>query len=103
MNTIDTPAVAADKKQLMLELKQLIITECDKEDEFSAEQISDQESLVGAEARLELDSLDTLQLSLAIKQRYKVRIEGSKEGRKAFASVDAMADYILAGTGGNAG
>lgn len=103
MNNVDKPAVAVDKKQLMLELKQLIITECDKADEFSAEQITDQESLIGSESRLELDSLDTLQLSLAIKQRYKVRIEGSKEGRKAFASIDAMADYILAGTDGNAG
>lgn len=102
MDRSDNSASISDIEQLKRELKQLVITECDKEDEFNAEQISDQESLVGAEAQLDLDSLDTLQISLAIKQRYKVRIEGSKEGRQAFASISAMAEYILAGTGGDA-
>lgn len=88
-------SIDIDKETLKLELKQLIISECDKEDEFSAEDILDQELLVGIDARLELDSLDTLQVSLAIKKHYKVRIEGSKNGRKAFASIDAMADYII--------
>lgn len=84
-----------DKDKLKLELKQLIITECDKEDEFSIDDISDLELLVGSESNLALDSLDTLQISLEIKQRYKVRIEGNKHGRQAFASIDAMADFIL--------
>ena len=88
-------SIDIDKEALKVELKRLIISECDKDDEFSAEDISDEELLVGIDARLELDSLDTLQVSLAIKKRYKVRIEGSKNGRKAFASINAMADYIL--------
>lgn len=88
-------SVEIDRQTLKYQLKQLIITECDKDDEFAAEDISDQEPLVGSEASLELDSLDTLQISLAIKQHYKVRIEGNKEGRQAFASINAMADFIL--------
>jgi acyl carrier protein len=88
-------SAASEKAKLKHELKQLIITECDKEDEFSVDDISDSEALVGSESNLELDSLDTLQISLEIKQRYKVRIEGNKDGRQAFASIEAMADFIL--------
>lgn len=84
-----------DKNTLKHDLKKMIITECDKEDDFSVADISDNEALIGSEANLALDSLDTLQLSLAIKQAYNVRIEGAKEGRIAFASINAMADYIL--------
>ena len=46
---------------------------------------------------LELDSLDALQLSLAVKERYGVRIEGGPDARRAFASTAALADFILAG------
>ena len=84
-----------DRETLKHDLKNMIITECDKEDEFTIADISDDEALIGSQASLELDSLDTLQLSLAIKQAYQVRIEGAKEGRIAFASINAMADYIL--------
>jgi acyl carrier protein len=87
--------VSIDREELKQALKQLIIIECDKEDEFTVADISDDEALIGSQTNLALDSLDTLQLSLAIKKAYNVRIEGAKEGRIAFASINAMADYIL--------
>jgi acyl carrier protein len=43
----------------------------------------------------DLDSLDALQIALAVKERYKVRIEGGPDGRKAFASLSALADFII--------
>ena len=85
-----------DNDVLKNDLKTLILAECDKEDEFVIADISDDEGLVGSEAALELDSLDTLQMSLAIQRDYGVRIEGAKEGRVAFASINALADYIVA-------
>ena len=45
---------------------------------------------------LELDSLDALQISLAVKDRYDVRIEGGSEGRQALASVSSLAQFIVA-------
>lgn len=84
-----------DREVLKHELKQLIIFECDKEDEVTVSDITDDEVLVGSDAPLALDSLDVLQLSLAVKAAYKVRIEGAVDGRQAFASINAMADYIL--------
>lgn len=82
--------------ELKQQLKQLVIEECDKEDDFSPCDIDDDEPLMGTRAALDLDSLDALQISMAIHLRYGVRIEGNKDNRRAFASISALADFILA-------
>ncbi|HEY7885684.1 MAG TPA: phosphopantetheine-binding protein [Cellvibrionaceae bacterium] len=73
-------------------LKQLIIEECDK-DELTPDDISDEQQLVGGD--LDLDSLDVLQICMAVKNQYGVRIEGSTEARKALASINALAQTIV--------
>lgn len=84
-----------DRARLKKELKQLIISECDKEDEFTVDDIADDAPFMGSDGVLGLDSLDALQISLAVKKAYNVRIEGAVDGRKALASINALADYIL--------
>ncbi len=85
-----------DREILKHDLKQMIIIESDQEDELMVSDIADDEILIGSEAKLGLDSLDSLQLSLAIKKTYAVRIDGTKDGRLAFSSINALADYIIA-------
>lgn len=80
--------------ELKKELKNIVIIESDNEDDFIVEDISDEEVLLGDEAEIGLDSLDILQISMAIKKKYGVRIEGAKDARIAFASINALADYI---------
>ena len=87
-----------DKAQLIEELKQLIITECDKDVE--AAEIDAEAPLMSGP--LDLDSLDALQIALAVKERYGVRIEGGPDGRKAFATLSSLADFIIAGPSGGA-
>jgi acyl carrier protein len=82
-----------EREALKSELKTLIVTECMKD--IAPESLDDAEPLMGPQARLELDSLDALQISLAVQQRYGKRIEGNNETRHALASVDALADFIL--------
>jgi acyl carrier protein len=84
------------KAELMLALKQLIIEECDKEDDFDATDILDDELLFGRKSRIALDSLDALQLSLVLKKKFAISIEGSKETRKHLQSVASIAELILA-------
>jgi acyl carrier protein len=72
------------------ELKQLIIDECDKD--FSADDIGDDDKLL--RGNLDLDSLDVLQICMAIKNRYDVRIEGSAVARKAMVSINTLATTI---------
>lgn len=85
-----------NKPELMLALKQLIVEECDKEDDFEASDILDNELLFGRKSRIALDSLDALQLSLVLKKKFGISIEGSKETRKHLQSVESIADLILA-------
>lgn len=81
---------------LTTQLKQLLVEECDKEDELDWQSITDSEPLMGKKSRIGMDSLDALQLSLAIQKNYGVRIEGSKEARQAFTSIEGLAGYIQA-------
>ncbi len=73
-------------------IKSLIIQECDKD--VDAELIADDEPLFGDSARLKLDSLDALQLSLALQQQYGVRLTDSKDLRRAFATVATLDSYL---------
>ena len=72
-------------------LKLMIIEECDKD--IEASEILDDEVLIGGP--LDLDSLDALQICMAVKTGYGVRIEGGPEARKALRSVQTLADTII--------
>ena len=85
-----------DDALLKQQLKQLLVRECDKEDEIEWQSIADDEPLFGRQSRIQMDSLDALQLSLAVQQQYGVRIEGAKEGRRVLASIDSIAAFIQA-------
>lgn len=54
------------------------------------------EPLFGPDARLDLDSLDALQLSMALQKRYGVRMPDSKDTRRAMTSLAHLADHLLA-------
>jgi acyl carrier protein len=72
-------------------LKALIVKECDKD--IAPESIDDDAQLIGG--ALALDSLDALQICLAVKDRWDVRIEGGPASHKALASVTALAQTII--------
>ncbi|WP_366945005.1 phosphopantetheine-binding protein [Methylobacter sp.] len=76
------------------ELKQLIIDTLDLED-ISVTDIDSQAPLFND--GLGLDSIDALELGLAIRKKYNVKIDAEKEDVvKIFASVSTLADYIQA-------
>lgn len=93
MDDIATGNVILDKEQLIGELKQLVIDECEKD--VTPEQIDPDAILIGRRSPLELDSLDALQISLAVKQQYGKPIEGGNKGRKVLKSINTLADFIL--------
>nr|WP_081679100.1 phosphopantetheine-binding protein [Methylobacter luteus] len=74
------------------ELKQLIIDALDLED-ISIDDIDSHEPLFNN--GLGLDSIDALELGLAIRKKYDVKIDAEKDDvAKIFSSVSALADYI---------
>lgn len=57
--------------------------------------LSPEEPIFGRGTRLALDSLDALQVSMALQKRYGVRLADSKETRRILACVGNLADYLL--------
>jgi acyl carrier protein len=86
---------------LKLQIKELIISALELED-VTPENIADGEPIFGAGVGLGLDSIDALELGVALKKTFGVKFSAeSDDNKKHFASVDALAAYITAETAGN--
>ena len=79
--------------ELKRTLKAMIVKECDKD--VDPETITNEEQLIGG-GSLNLDSLDALQICMAVQERYGVRIEDGLKARRALRNIDALAETILA-------
>jgi acyl carrier protein len=77
---------------LSLRLKTLIIATL-KLDDLRPEDIADDEPLIGS-PRLGLDSIDALELVLAIEKEFGVKIGSSEESRQALGSVSTLVAYL---------
>lgn len=79
-------------EDLKLEIKKVIISSLELED-MKPENIVDSEPLFGA--GLGLDSIDALELGIALKKKFGISFSAeSSQNKKHFASVDALAAYI---------
>ena len=77
---------------LTLRLKTLIIATL-KLDGVAPADLPDDEPLIGS-PRFGLDSLDALELVLAIEKEFGVKIGSSEESRAALGSVNTLAAYL---------
>jgi acyl carrier protein len=77
---------------LKLALKTLIVQSCDKDCDPAS--IGDDEALFGTGTRLALDSLDALQLSMALQKKFGIRLTDSKETRLVFANVANLSAWL---------
>ena len=74
------------------ELKAHILASVDKAEPAGG--LRDDEPWFGPESRLDLDSLDALQISMAIQKKYRVRMPDSKDTRRALVSLQTLAEYL---------
>lgn len=78
---------------LKLEIKRLIIDALDLED-TQPEDIGDDISLFGEEG-FGLDSIDVLELGIALRKKYQIRLEANDAGnREHFRSANSLASLI---------
>ncbi len=82
-------------ERLKTELKRLIVEECDIT--IDVAEIGDDDPLFGSESRLGLDSIDALQISIAIQNKFNLLITDSKQMRKVMRSMNTFADFIQPG------
>jgi len=79
------------------QIKELIINALELED-IKPENIVDSEPLFGE--GLGLDSVEALELGVALKKKFNFKFSAdNEENKKHFASVDALAEYIRASGG----
>ena len=81
----------ASGEQLKKEIKELIV-EVLSLDDVTPEEIVDDEPLFVE--GLGLDSIDALELSLAIEKRYGIKIRNEELGAKVLYSVESIANHI---------
>lgn len=82
-----------DMQQLKLDLKNMIIEECEKDD-IGADEIADDVELFSDASGLELDSLDALQISMGLQNRFGIRLGDSKDFRRVVTTIDNLAEYV---------
>ena len=85
------------REELESEIKEIIIKSLDLED-MSADDIETQAPLFGE--GLSLDSIDALELGMALKKKYDFTFKSSKEeNKKYFYSVETLANFIAESKG----
>ena len=78
---------------MVAELSALILEATEKT--LDGAPLAADEPIFGSGARLALDSLDALQVSMALQKRYGVRLLDSKETRRILACIGNLADHLL--------
>ncbi len=76
------------------DLKVMIIQECDKE--IATSEIKDEDNIFNPEHPLGLDSLDSLQISMALQNNYGIRLADPKEAKRVMSSINSLAEYVEA-------
>ena len=80
------------------EIKELIIEALQLE-EIMPEDIKDEEPLFGE--GLGLDSIDALELGMAVKRKYNITLgQDKEENKKIFYSVDTISKFVESGING---
>ncbi|MBR1808110.1 MAG: acyl carrier protein [Paludibacteraceae bacterium] len=82
-----------DNKELKEQLKQQVIEVLNLEDITPAD-IDDAAPLFGE--GLGLDSIDALELLMLLDKNYGIKFSDRNQSKAVFASIDAMAAYIIA-------
>ena len=85
-----------DLAELKQRIKRTLIEELDLRGKQESD-IDDTAPLFGE--GLGLDSLDALQLAMAIEERFGVKVPEGEGGRVVFASVNAIAQHVQAAAG----
>ena len=79
--------------ELKMEIKKLIMTTLNINDVNPAD-VDDELPLFGGENKLALDSVDALEIIMAIQRSYQVRIADQNLARYTLRSINSIAEFI---------
>ncbi len=75
------------------ELAEMIIKTCRVADPLPAE-ISPEAPLIGPDSPFGLDSLDAVEVVVAVQRHYNIRIDAQETSRQVLQSLRTLADFI---------
>jgi acyl carrier protein len=81
--------------ELKLEIKKMIMETLNITD-IKAEDVDDEKPLFGSDNALTLDSVDAIEIIMALQRNYGVRIADQSLARYVIRSVNSIAEFILA-------
>ncbi len=77
------------------ELKELIVESCNlHEINIAANHINDEDPLIDPTSALGLDSLDAIEIVVALEKKYKVRLRNINTARQVLKSINTLAGFI---------
>ena len=85
----------SEDPKLKADLKRLIVQAGEKP--IDPDTIGDEDALVGRGSSLGLDSLEVLQVNVALMNRYGVLVQDSKHARRVMRSINSLADFVQPG------
>jgi acyl carrier protein len=89
------------KDALERELVEMIIDACNVTDAVP-DDVSPDDPFIGPESCLGLDSLDAVEIVVALEKKYGIHIGSQETARRIFVSLRTLADYIRRQTGASA-
>jgi acyl carrier protein len=79
--------------ELQNDLQALIVKSCNIEFDLP-DDLTHDEPLIGPESPYGLDSLDAVEIIVAVQRRYGVRIAADENNRAALQSINTLAAYV---------
>lgn len=80
-------------EELKQEIKELIIESLELPD-VAPDEIQNTVPLFGEESNLGLDSVDALEIVMALQEKYGVRIDDKNQSRFILESINTIAEYV---------
>ena len=79
-------------EEIKAKLKAMVVETLNLDD-VSVDDIEDDMSLFDSE--LALDSIDALELVVAIEKEFKIKIKNSEDAKRAIQTINSLADFII--------
>ncbi len=81
--------------ELLPQLRDLIIEACHIQEDIP-DIVDADAALIGEQSPFGLDSLDAVEIVVAVQRRFGVRIGGETSGREVLQSLRSLAEYVAA-------
>jgi len=85
--------MSAPTEELKLEIKKLIMSTLSIED-VNLDDVDDEKPLFGGDNALTLDSVDAIEVIMAIQRTYGIRISDQNIARQVISSINSIARFI---------